>query len=63
MCAKYDELAKIDDDVLDKADREYEKEHGDYDKDEKRNGPQARYDYAKIARKVQRTKDFLKGGK
>ena len=28
MCAKYDELAKIDDDVLDKADREYEKEHG-----------------------------------
>lgn len=61
MCAKYDELAKIDDDVLDKADREYEKEHGNYDNNEKRNGPQSCYDYGKIARKLQGTKDFLKG--
>ena len=63
MCAKYDELAKIDNDVLDKADGVYEKEHGNYDKNEKSNGPQARYDYGKIARKLQGTKDFLKGGK
>ncbi len=62
MCAKYDEIAKIDDDVLDKADGEYEKEHGNYDNNEKSNGPQARYNYAKIARKLQRTKDFRKGG-
>lgn len=60
MCAKYDELAKIDNDVLDKADGVYEKEHGNYDKNEKSNGSQARYDYGKIARKLQRTKDFFK---
>ncbi len=62
MCAKYDEIANIDDDVLDKADREYEKEHGNYDNNEKSNGPQARNDYGIIARKLQRTKDFRKGG-
>jgi hypothetical protein len=57
MCAKYDELQKFDDDVLDKADLAYEKEHGDYDENEKSNEHQARYDYEKVAKRIQREKD------
>ena len=57
MCAKYDEISKFDDDVLDKADVEYEKEYGDYDKNERKNEHQARSDYYKVAKKIQREKD------
>ena len=57
MCAKYDELSKIDNDVLDKADLKYEKEHGDYDKNERSNEHQARSDFHKIAKNIQREKD------
>ncbi len=53
MCAKYDELSKFDDKVLDKADAEYEKEHGDYDKNEKLNEHKAHSDYRKIAKRVE----------
>lgn len=57
MCAKYDELSKFNDKVLDKADGEYEKSHGDYDKNEKSNEHQARSDYYKVAKGVQRKQD------
>ena len=54
MCAKYDELRKFDDKVLDKADIEYEKRHGDYEKNEKSNEAQARSDYEKVAKGIQK---------
>jgi len=54
MCAKYDELNKFDEKVLDKADGAYEEKHGDYDKNEKLNEHQARSDYHKIAKGIER---------
>lgn len=57
MCAKYDELKKLDNDVLDKADAAYEEKHGGYDDNEKKNESQARSDYYKEAQRIQREKD------
>lgn len=56
MCAKYDELGKFNDRVLDKADTEYEREHGDYGKNEKVNEHKARSDFYKIAKRIQKGK-------
>jgi len=54
MCAKYDELREFEDRVLDKADAEYEKEHGDYDKNEKINEHKTRSDFYKIAKRIEK---------
>lgn len=57
MCAKYDEISKFDDDVLDKADKSYEEKHGDYNKNERRDEHKARSDYYKEAKRIQKEKD------